>query len=120
MRAQVSLDGDILEIFARTGNGGVAAQRVWRFENRPIALVIEVSSDKELMPGNLALTVGCRSLKDVVVDRDLIQGENVVQITSFPPTCEQATLALEARAFTGQPNLRVKAEKIRTTPLGVR
>lgn len=111
LRAQVSLNEQNLEVFVRAGSGGEIARKANVFEQKAAGLQVDVSSQTELSPGNLSLAVQCQSTGRILLNQDLVQGTNTIALTDIPQDCEQIALALTARAFTGQPNLRAEVSQ---------
>jgi hypothetical protein len=113
LRAQPSLDAETLEIFARSGQGGVVATRLIPSVGSSLRIETEVESDIGFSPGSLVLNLSCAAGRRTAFEQDLERGRNVSTFGPGLEDCGLLRLDLRARSFTGQPTLRADIARLR-------
>ncbi len=106
LRAQPSRDGRQLEIFARSGEGGVVAQRLLQLSEAGEALAFEAYGGTLGASGKLELRISCAISGELIQSFDIRPGRNHVLLKSLSANCDQIILAINARAQSGRPTFR--------------
>jgi hypothetical protein len=100
LRAQVSRNGERLEVLVDPGNGGVLASRLIQNPKGPLAFSFTHDIAPEEQLKDVQVVVGCRGTPQPILEQALTPGKNSVSITSVPD-CAFLELAIRARAWTG-------------------
>lgn len=114
-RAQVSRDGERLELFARPGKGGIIAQRILPVPKSPFMLALKLSAESPSKEESVRIELSCPGATQPFFVQPLALGANRLSVDRMPE-CEQMVLAINARAFTGRPTLRGEMSEITITP----
>ncbi len=115
-RSQSSLDGDRLEIFVRSGRGGVIARRIIPTPAVPVMLTTELTMRARGRSDGLRLVVRCVSREIELVDEPLAPGMNEFQVAQTTPMCGPLSIEINARALRGEPTLRAELARLRLKP----
>jgi len=107
MRAEPSSSFDSLDVFVRSGHGGDVARKTLDLDNLSASGRITVQSSRKLRDGNLLYTISCRTGGAANVTGDLEEGVNRIVVNRDLTDCENPSIALRARAFRGEPDLRL-------------
>ncbi|QIQ87555.1 hypothetical protein [Erythrobacter sp.] len=111
-RGQTSLDGESLEIYARSGQGGVVAQRILPMPKSPFPINMRVEAGRELTPQNLRIQLRCSDARNAFFEEALRPGRNQILVSQVPEECPGLSLELYARAMSGEPTLRAEVGRI--------
>lgn len=114
-RGQASLDGKELEIFVRPGHGGVVAQRAIRVPQEPFAIEADLDIDGATRDEAIRAELYCKGSDVPFAAKALEAGANTLRV-SQPPRCEDMTVAINARAWSGGSTLRAKLGRISLRP----
>ncbi len=111
-RAQTTRDGQDLELYARSGQGGVMARRVIQSPNTPFvvnsSLTMRGTGRSEAVRFNLR----CIGAQVRFIDEAYEEGDNQWRIDQLPDDCSQLVLEVTARALRGDPTLRAEISPI--------
>lgn len=114
-RAQPSLSGNALEIFVRSGKGGVVARR-WLAAPSGDAIL---SFSHSLLPQNqlkdARVLVSCADAEEPFFDRSLTPGTNRFALGPLRSRCEFVELAFHIRVWTGKPTVQGTIEQLQLT-----
>lgn len=114
-RAQVSRDGERLELFARPGKGGEIAQRILPVPQAPFSLRLTQFADNPSQADAVRIELRCPGAENPFLVQPLGEGENALRVEEAP-ACEAMQLVINARAFSGSPTLRSELGRIEITP----
>lgn len=114
-RAQPINNGEALEIFVRSGKGGVIAERLIAPPAAPFA--IEIS--QRIVPvdqlRDVRLELRCRGSREPFYDERFSAERARFQVASLPANCAYVMLGINARAWSGRSPLRGTIESITIT-----
>ena len=110
-RAQASRDGEMLELYARPGQGGVIAQRILPVPPAPFALQLTQAAENASQADAVRIELLCPGQQQPFFTQELVAGANSLTVENAPD-CEQMQLAINARAYSGQPTLRSELGRI--------
>ncbi|MCK0129817.1 hypothetical protein [Erythrobacter sp. F6033] len=110
-RAQASLDGELLEIFARPGNGGAIAERIFAMPQTPFELRLEQNETNANQAENVRIELSCPGQSEPFLTERLALGRNQIAVAEAPG-CDQMRLVINARAFSGEATLRARLSQI--------
>lgn len=113
VRAQPSLDGERLEVFVQSGNGGLLARRIVDAREGPFTLVTSYDGAQPVRSDAVRLTLGCLAGQDTLAETTLAPGTNRLAVEALPPDCSQMVIELTGRALRGEPALRFELEPLR-------
>lgn len=112
LRGDPSPDGEKLDVFVRSGQGGIVAERVIRPPSRRFVVTL----GHELMPvdqvRDVRLQLRCGSTGEPFYDERFEPGRNRFRIGNAPADCEFMTLAIHARAWSGRSPIRGTVDRI--------
>ncbi|MBV7258507.1 tetratricopeptide repeat protein [Erythrobacter crassostreae] len=111
LRGQASTDETQLEIYARTGNGGVIAQRIVAPPQGPFAIELALLDATAGRKESVRLRLQCPGDPAPFFVEPLDKGQNRFTFES-KPNCSQMLLTIFARAFSGEPTLNASLSKI--------
>lgn len=104
-RAQPSRSGKQLEIFVRSGKGGLIAQRTLPVPAGNISLILTHNVVPANQVKNVRITVGCTGSDAPFFDQALSPGKNHFRLGKVGARCQFINLVIHARAWSGRPNL---------------
>ncbi|MEL7199444.1 MAG: hypothetical protein AAGL10_14125 [Pseudomonadota bacterium] len=115
-RAQTTRDGENLELYSRSGQGGVMARRVIQSPKAPFvansSLTMRATGRSEAVRFNLR----CVGAQDRFFDEAYEEGDNQWRIEKLPDDCSQLVLEVTARTLRGDPTLRAEVSPIELNP----
>lgn len=114
-RAQESRDGERLELFARPGKGGIIARRIVIVPETPFALEVEHTAESPSEGRAVRIELSCPERQQPFLTQALDEGTNSIVVRETPG-CEAVRIAINARAFSGQPTLRAELSRISIEP----
>lgn len=113
LRAQMALDQTDLEIFVRSGKGGVVAERL--IAN--MQDIREIVANHDLTPpgqiGDVRLQLRCQGADEPYFDQPFTPERSVFRVGNSPANCGFTMLAIQARAWTGRSAIRGTIEPLR-------
>ena len=106
MRAQLANDGQGIELYLKSGEGGVMMQRLVRSDQTQLKIAIEHDISPRLHWPNMGLRVKCAGSSDILFDQKFPD-----DVARFAPQistsgCQYLEVALYARVYTGSPAMR--------------
>ena len=114
-RAQLTRDLRDLELYARSGQGGVIARRVLKAPQVPFtiesALTMRASGRSEAV----RLYVRCVGEEGRLLDQPFDEGDNRWTLDALPADCENIVLEVNARSLRGDPTLRAELTPLEIT-----
>lgn len=110
-RAQASLDGTKAELFVRPGQGGIVAERIVSTPTSPFTISFDQDAERANQAENVKLELRCADTRELFFEQELTNGANAIRVTELP-TCSQMVIAINARAFRGEPTLRSELGQI--------
>lgn len=113
LRAQPSRQGDMLEIRARPGNGGIVATRVIKAPPAPFRLVVNHKVSPAGVARDIDIAMRCMGDKVPLFSVDLVNLGAGQRVTALPPSCEFLELMIAARAWSGRASLSAEIDQIR-------
>lgn len=114
-RAQLGTDGQTLDLFVRSGRGGVMAERLIETPAGPFAIEVEQRAGEARQSERVRIELSCLMEAEPFFSQPLADGQNTLQVTVLP-ACERMMIAVHARAFSGGSNLRNELGPISITP----
>lgn len=114
-RSQTSRDGERLELFARSGQGGVIARRIIPAPPPEAQLRTELTMRAQGRSDGVRLLARCAQSGETLFDEPLSQGENILTITPQRDACSQLLIEVNARARRGEPTLRAELSQLQIT-----
>ena len=103
MRGQLEADGKQLDVFVRSGRGGILAQRIVEPGAGPFAVVIDHALAPVDQVRDVRLQLRCGGNGQPFYDERFSPGINRFEIPALPAACEGfANLAIYARAWSGR------------------
>lgn len=114
-RSQPSRDGARLELFVRSGQGGVIAQRIIAAPSAPAAFNTEMTMRASGRSDGIRMAARCAQSGKVVFDQPLSEGANAIILEALPRDCARLVLEINARALRGEPTLRAELSPIAIT-----
>ncbi|KWV91359.1 hypothetical protein [Erythrobacter sp. YT30] len=111
-RSQASQDGEFLEVFVRSGQGGVVAERVITLPSSSFTIRTNVQSRGSPRSESLRLLLKCGVNDAPLFDKALKTGGNIFRLEAAPDACSPALLQIRARSLRGEPTLRLELSRI--------
>lgn len=110
-RAQESRDRERIELFARPGKGGIIARRIIAAPETPFTLKVEQTAESPSEGGAVRIELSCPERQQPFLSEALEEGANSIEVRG-PLNCQAVRIAINARAFSGQPALRSELSRI--------
>lgn len=103
-RAQTAVTGDTLEVFIKSGNGGVLAARMIPNPSRPLVFTFSHSITPANQARDLKLAVQCADSDTMLIEQSFSGAKSTVEL---PPTsCSFLNVTLLGRAWSGRSAIR--------------
>ncbi|MEL6738342.1 MAG: hypothetical protein AAFO28_05410 [Pseudomonadota bacterium] len=112
IRAQESLDGELLEVFVRPGQGDVIARRYLAAGAQPLQISTQLETARAFVPGRVRLSVYCGASKEPIAQLVMREGANRLEVPARPASCPAVRLEISARAFRDDPTLRTNVHRL--------
>ena len=112
LRAQPSRDNERLELFARAGAGGPAAQRHYELLQDDGIVTFDVDTALPLREGAIRFVANCANGNIPITSVSLSRGANNIAIKQQNSECGQMKVAIYVRARRGEPALRAELSKL--------
>lgn len=106
LRAQGALSGEGIEIYAKSGSGGIVAERVLDTTQRNFRMVIEHDLPTDSDNENVRLRIRCADNAAAVFDEPFESKTARFDIDLSSTSCQTLLLGLYVRAWTGRPAIR--------------
>jgi hypothetical protein len=106
LRAQASRDGKRVEIYVRSGSGGVLMERLFPASGRAIRIKIAHDLRPAGQEENFRLQIRCGTNRNPVFEQPFSQQEEAFEVPNLPASCTFARIGIYARSVTGLPALR--------------
>ncbi|MXO91342.1 tetratricopeptide repeat protein [Pontixanthobacter aquaemixtae] len=116
-RAQTALSGDAMDIFVRSGSGGVIAERVLDVAGSGVRITIAHDLPVDTDGENARLQLRCAGADEPVFDAAFSAGVSRFEVPVAKGTCSTYVLGLNIRAWRGQPTIRGEIRSIVVEPL---
>lgn len=110
LRAQPSRDLDVLEVYARSGDGGVWAERIISNPARPFNITFRHNLLPADQVADARLRVACSNPDATIVEHRFSQSENRVIVPTV--SCQYIRLSLSGRSWSGRSPVRGSIEKL--------
>ncbi|UAB78989.1 hypothetical protein INR77_04645 [Erythrobacter sp. SCSIO 43205] len=107
MRAEPSSSFNSVDVYVRSGHGGDVARKTLDRRDLSNSGRVSVRSSRSLRAGNLVLNLTCPGTQAPVLSQDLEEGLNQLAIEPQLIDCSDPTIVFRARAFRGEPDLRL-------------
>ena len=101
-RAQVSRDGEELELYVKPGQGGVIASRMLTPPAGPFEIVITHSLEPAGQIEDVKVQLSCAGNPQPIVTQPFKSGTTRIDVSSVPGACRYLALGIDARAWSGQ------------------
>lgn len=103
-RAQTAVNSDSLEVFIKSGNGGVLAQRIIPNPPQPATITFVHSITPVNQSSDLKIAIQCADSDTILIEQSFSSAKNIVEL---PPTsCSFLKLTLLGRAWSGRSAIR--------------
>ena len=107
-RAQPSRDGERLELFVRSGQGGVIARRFLVPPAGAFAIITDFDGGAA-RSGAVRLQLRCQRADEAAfLQQELAPGANSLRVDVLPQECAAPILEIHARARRGEPTMRAE------------
>lgn len=116
LRAQPAASGDVLDVFVRSGHGGILAERIIRPGRNGFAITLEHALTPIDQVRDVRLQLRCEQQDSPFYDERFSPGTNRFVIGGLPAGCgDYVTLSIHARAWSGRSQIRGTIEPLQIT-----
>ncbi len=112
LRAQLSRDGEEVELLVKSGAGGLVMERYLEAPQRRFDFTIETDLGDTIQQNNLRAQIICAESRTVLLDEPITEPSSQFEIQPSEELCTVVKLGLYARVFRGQPDLRAAVRSI--------
>ncbi|MEO9492884.1 MAG: hypothetical protein ABJG26_14790 [Marinomonas sp.] len=116
LRAQISRNGEEVELFVRSGAGGRIMERSFERPAGTLFLDVETELAGSVQEDNLRMQIVCLDRQQIIFDQPLGNGESRFPISSPLSGCNVINMRVYARVFRGQPALRGSIRSLALNP----
>lgn len=117
IRAQRVVSGNDLEVYAKSGVGGLVAERIIRPETRKFQIAIshDLAIDRRKEP--IRVQVRCAQADDVIVSEPLQSQSAKITVDLGETQCATYLLGINLRAWRGKPAIRGTLKPLIISPI---
>lgn len=115
-RAQATPEGDQLEVFVRSGQGGILAERVLAANPQGFDITVDHALNPPDQVRDVRLQLRCSGSGSPFFDQRFVEGTNRFAVDQVPAGCDYLLLAIRARAWSGRSQISGTIGELRIEP----
>jgi hypothetical protein len=97
---------DRLEVYLRSGKGGVLAERLVEAPSGPFSVSINHTLEPAQQVKDIRLQVGCPGAEELAVDQPLSVRPGEISVPAIAGRCKFVKIAIYGRSWSGKPAIR--------------